>query len=179
MALWFFFITSRYYFIEFQSRFYIDGVSTYEWESSSVITLCCLIIVGECKSRFTSRKVPYCIKYHPEEDKQHLFVAGTSDKKIVCVSDLIHANSFIQHFPNVINIHNVNIMLTIYNLTTPWASLVMLKRQNFKNSSYLIDIKYNLNTTVIFYLRKISIIFLCCVLGAVISLNWSSGEFKP
>ncbi|CAL1538932.1 unnamed protein product [Lymnaea stagnalis] len=39
---------------------------------------------GECKARFTSRKVPYCIKFHPEEDKQHLFVAGTSDKKIVC-----------------------------------------------------------------------------------------------
>lgn len=56
----------------------------------SFITSGCLIIVGECKSRFTSRKVPYCIKYHPEEDKQHLFVAGTSDKKIVCVSDLIH-----------------------------------------------------------------------------------------
>lgn len=117
MALCFFSITSRYYFIEFQSRFYIAGVSTYEWESPSVTTLCCLIIVGECKSRFTSRKVPYCIKYHPEEDKQHLFVAGTSDKKIVCVSDLFHANSFIQHF------HNVHVMLTIYNLTTPWASL--------------------------------------------------------
>ncbi|KAL4233325.1 pre-mRNA-processing factor 17 [Mactra antiquata] len=39
---------------------------------------------GECKSRFTSRKVAYCVKYHPEEDKQHLFVAGTSDKKIIC-----------------------------------------------------------------------------------------------
>ncbi|XP_059157452.1 LOW QUALITY PROTEIN: pre-mRNA-processing factor 17-like [Physella acuta] len=39
---------------------------------------------GECKARFTSRKVPYCVKFHPEEDKQHLFVAGTSDKKIVC-----------------------------------------------------------------------------------------------
>ncbi|KAK7492072.1 hypothetical protein BaRGS_00016736 [Batillaria attramentaria] len=39
---------------------------------------------GQCKSRFTSRKVPYCVKFHPEEDKQHLFVAGTSDKKIVC-----------------------------------------------------------------------------------------------
>ncbi|XP_005105924.1 pre-mRNA-processing factor 17 [Aplysia californica] len=39
---------------------------------------------GECKERFTSRKVPYCVKFHPEEDKQHLFVAGTSDKKIVC-----------------------------------------------------------------------------------------------
>lgn len=101
IALWVFFITSRYYFIEFQSRFYSAVLSTYEWESPSVITLCCLIIVGECKSRFTSRKVPYCIKYHPEEDKQHLFVAGTSDKKIVCVSDLIHATTFIQHFHNV------------------------------------------------------------------------------
>ncbi|XP_053603859.1 pre-mRNA-processing factor 17 [Plodia interpunctella] len=39
---------------------------------------------GECISRFTSRKVPYCAKFHPDEDKQHLFVAGTSDKKIIC-----------------------------------------------------------------------------------------------
>ena len=41
---------------------------------------------GECVSRFTSRKTPYCCKFHPDEDKQHLFVAGTSDKKIICVS---------------------------------------------------------------------------------------------
>jgi len=39
---------------------------------------------GECISRFTNRKVAYCVKFHPEESKQHLFVAGTSDKKIVC-----------------------------------------------------------------------------------------------
>ncbi|KDR23898.1 pre-mRNA-processing factor 17 [Zootermopsis nevadensis] len=39
---------------------------------------------GECISRFTSRKIPYCTKFHPDEDKQHLFVAGTSDKKIIC-----------------------------------------------------------------------------------------------
>uniref|UniRef100_A0A1B6LIK0 Pre-mRNA-processing factor 17 n=1 Tax=Graphocephala atropunctata TaxID=36148 RepID=A0A1B6LIK0_9HEMI len=39
---------------------------------------------GECISRFTSRKIPYCIKYHPDDDKQNLFVAGTSDKKIIC-----------------------------------------------------------------------------------------------
>jgi pre-mRNA-processing factor 17 len=39
---------------------------------------------GECVSRFTSRKIPYCAKFHPDEDKQHLFVAGTSDKKIIC-----------------------------------------------------------------------------------------------
>lgn len=39
---------------------------------------------GACTGRFTSRKVPYCAKFHPDEDKQHLFVAGTSDKKIIC-----------------------------------------------------------------------------------------------
>ncbi|CAG9559637.1 unnamed protein product [Danaus chrysippus] len=39
---------------------------------------------GECVSRFTSRKVPYCVKFNPDEDKQHLIVAGTSDKKIIC-----------------------------------------------------------------------------------------------
>ncbi|XP_071528942.1 pre-mRNA-processing factor 17 [Panulirus ornatus] len=39
---------------------------------------------GECISRFTSRKIPYCVKFHPDEEKQNLFVAGTSDKKIVC-----------------------------------------------------------------------------------------------
>ncbi|KAL5011018.1 hypothetical protein ScPMuIL_013323 [Solemya velum] len=39
---------------------------------------------GECKAKFTSKKVPYCVKFHPDEDKQHLFVAGTSDKKIIC-----------------------------------------------------------------------------------------------
>lgn len=39
---------------------------------------------GQCLSRFTSRKVPYCVRFNPDEEKQHLFVAGTSDKKIVC-----------------------------------------------------------------------------------------------
>ncbi|XP_061377470.1 pre-mRNA-processing factor 17 [Danaus plexippus] len=39
---------------------------------------------GDCVSRFTSRKVPYCVKFNPDEDKQHLIVAGTSDKKIIC-----------------------------------------------------------------------------------------------
>ena len=47
-----------------------------------------MLFSGECKAKFTSKKVPYCVKFHPEDDKQHLFVAGTSDKKIVCVSTL-------------------------------------------------------------------------------------------
>ncbi|KAG0724452.1 Pre-mRNA-processing factor 17 [Chionoecetes opilio] len=39
---------------------------------------------GDCISRFTSRKIPYCVKFNPDDEKQNLFVAGTSDKKIVC-----------------------------------------------------------------------------------------------
>jgi len=38
--------------------------------------------------RFTNKKVPYCVKFNPDADKQDLFVAGTNDKKIVCVSSL-------------------------------------------------------------------------------------------
>uniref|UniRef100_A0A672KRI0 Pre-mRNA-processing factor 17 n=1 Tax=Sinocyclocheilus grahami TaxID=75366 RepID=A0A672KRI0_SINGR len=40
---------------------------------------------GQCIARFTNRKVPYCVKFNPDEDKQSLFVAGMSDKKIVQV----------------------------------------------------------------------------------------------
>lgn len=39
---------------------------------------------GECVGRFTNKKVPYCVKFNPDDDKQHLFVGGLSDKKIVC-----------------------------------------------------------------------------------------------
>jgi pre-mRNA-processing factor 17 len=40
---------------------------------------------GACKGRFTTKKIPYCCVFNPEADKQHLFVAGMSDKKIICV----------------------------------------------------------------------------------------------
>lgn len=43
---------------------------------------------GDCIKSFTNHKVLYCVKFNPEEEKQHLFVAGTADKKIVCVSDV-------------------------------------------------------------------------------------------
>ncbi|CAG0923160.1 unnamed protein product [Notodromas monacha] len=39
---------------------------------------------GQCIEKFTNKKVPYCVKFNPDEDKQNLFVAGMSDKKIVC-----------------------------------------------------------------------------------------------
>jgi len=37
---------------------------------------------GECIRSFSNHKIPYCVKFHPNEDKQHLFLAGCSDKKI-------------------------------------------------------------------------------------------------
>lgn len=45
---------------------------------------------GQCISRFTNKKIAYCVKFNPEEEKQHLFVAGTSDKKIICVSFAVY-----------------------------------------------------------------------------------------
>ena len=71
-------------------QFLKDGVQTVDQELLLLkminLVMNIFVVSGECKAKFTSRKVPYCIKYHPEDDKQHLFVAGTSDKKIVCVS---------------------------------------------------------------------------------------------
>ena len=39
---------------------------------------------GQVKAKFTNKKIPYCVVFNPEEDKENLFVAGTSDKKILC-----------------------------------------------------------------------------------------------
>ena len=39
---------------------------------------------GQCTQSFTSNKVGYCCKFHPDEDKQHLIVTGMADKKIIC-----------------------------------------------------------------------------------------------
>ena len=40
---------------------------------------------GQVKAKFTNKKIPYCVVFNPDEDKRNLFVAGTSDKKILCV----------------------------------------------------------------------------------------------
>ena len=37
---------------------------------------------GAIKSRFACQKMPYCIQFNPDEDKQHMFLAGMQDKKI-------------------------------------------------------------------------------------------------
>jgi len=45
-----------------------------------------LDLLGQVKSKFSMRKIPYCISFNPSETKQHLFICGMSDKKILCVS---------------------------------------------------------------------------------------------
>jgi Fe-S-cluster-containing dehydrogenase component len=43
-------------------------------------------MVGHCVQAFSNGKIPYCVKLHPDNDKQHIFLAGMSDKKIVQVT---------------------------------------------------------------------------------------------
>jgi pre-mRNA-processing factor 17 len=44
---------------------------------------------GQCLKRFSNGKIPYVIRFHPDQDKQHIFLAGMSDKKIVQVSSVL------------------------------------------------------------------------------------------
>ena len=41
------------------------------------------MILGQCIRSFSTGKVPYCVTFNPDEDKQNTFLAGCSDKKIV------------------------------------------------------------------------------------------------
>ena len=38
---------------------------------------------GQCISAFSHGKIPHVVRFHPDEDKQHTFLAGMSDKKII------------------------------------------------------------------------------------------------
>jgi pre-mRNA-processing factor 17 len=40
---------------------------------------------GQCIQRFNNGKIPYVVRFHPDEDKQNIFMAGMSDKKIIQV----------------------------------------------------------------------------------------------
>lgn len=40
--------------------------------------------------------MPYCVKFHPDEDKQNLFVCGTSDKHIHCYD--INSGEIVQDY---------------------------------------------------------------------------------
>ncbi|CAI2294881.1 unnamed protein product [Caenorhabditis sp. 36 PRJEB53466] len=38
---------------------------------------------GQVKQRFHTGHVPYCLKYHPDDDKNHMFLVGMQNKKII------------------------------------------------------------------------------------------------
>ena len=38
---------------------------------------------GACLDSFTNGKTAYCVTFHPDEDKQHIFLSGMSDKKVL------------------------------------------------------------------------------------------------
>lgn len=38
---------------------------------------------GQCVQRLSPGAIPYCIKFHPDADKQNMFLAGCSDNKIL------------------------------------------------------------------------------------------------
>lgn len=44
---------------------------------------------GQCLKRFSNGKTPYVVRFHPDEDKQHIFLAGMSDKKIIQVHTFV------------------------------------------------------------------------------------------
>jgi hypothetical protein len=48
---------------------------------------------GQCLNRFSNGKIPYVIRFHPDDDKQNIFLAGMSDKKIVQVRSSAHIAS--------------------------------------------------------------------------------------
>ncbi|KAJ1560090.1 pre-mRNA-processing factor 17 [Cladochytrium tenue] len=37
---------------------------------------------GQCIRSFTTRRVPHCVKFHPGNDRQHIFLTGCADKKV-------------------------------------------------------------------------------------------------
>ena len=38
---------------------------------------------GQCTGSFSNGKIPYCVKFNPDNDRQHIFLAGCSDKKVI------------------------------------------------------------------------------------------------
>ena len=51
---------------------------------------------GDVVGRFTNNKMAFCVKFNPNDDKQHLIVAGTSSNKIICWD--IRSGSIVQQY---------------------------------------------------------------------------------
>ncbi|EGO04537.1 hypothetical protein SERLA73DRAFT_157686 [Serpula lacrymans var. lacrymans S7.3] len=51
---------------------------------------------GQCLKRFSNGKTPYVVRFHPGEEKQNIFLAGMSDKKIIQYD--IHSGEITQEY---------------------------------------------------------------------------------
>lgn len=56
---------------------------------------------GQCIARFTNRKIPYCVKFNPDESKQHFFLAGCNDKKVSCWD--VRSGNIVQEYDRHLN----------------------------------------------------------------------------
>ena len=56
---------------------------------------------GTCLGSFTNGKIPYCVKFNPDEDKQNIFVVGCSDKKIIQWD--INSKQITQEYPSLLS----------------------------------------------------------------------------
>ena len=39
---------------------------------------------GQCLQKFTKSQMVYCLKFHPDEENEHLFLAGLANNKVIC-----------------------------------------------------------------------------------------------
>jgi WD40 repeat protein len=46
---------------------------------------------GKCIQVFSNGKIPNVVKYHPDGDKQNIFMAGMQDKKIIQVCHIMNS----------------------------------------------------------------------------------------
>eukprot|EP01103_Thecamoeba_quadrilineata_P016920 TRINITY_DN5820_c0_g1_i2.p1 TRINITY_DN5820_c0_g1~~TRINITY_DN5820_c0_g1_i2.p1 ORF type:complete len:538 (-),score=81.54 TRINITY_DN5820_c0_g1_i2:98-1711(-) len=51
---------------------------------------------GECLGSFTNGRIPYCVKFNPDDNRQHEFLVGGSDKKIIQWD--VRKNSIVQEY---------------------------------------------------------------------------------
>lgn len=69
---------------EFLSASFDRYVKLWDTETGIVSHYIYMIwFLGQCKQRFNSGQIPFCIKFNPDEDKQHFFLSGMQNKKIL------------------------------------------------------------------------------------------------
>ncbi|KHJ75893.1 WD domain, G-beta repeat protein [Oesophagostomum dentatum] len=59
------------------------GVNCIQWFPKSAHLFLSCSMDTKVKQRFHTGHIPFCVKFHPDDDKNHMFLAGMQNKKIV------------------------------------------------------------------------------------------------